>query len=193
MRKTRAVIGLALIVLVAINPTTAPRWTPLRSAILRIVEVVALPFRLAWLSVPPPDRTLLMPVAGAKVNRITDTWGTPRPGGSLPWGQDIFAPKGMAVRLATRGYVVCASYNALGGKVVLIAGAGGRRYYYAHLEVFSPNLRVGKHVTPEMIIGFVGNTGSAARTSSHLHFGMYTMVGAVNPMPLLQDRAPSSA
>jgi murein DD-endopeptidase MepM/ murein hydrolase activator NlpD len=134
-----------------------------------------------------------MPVAGAKVNRITDTWGTPRPGGSLHWGQDIFAPKGMAVRLATRGYVVCASYNALGGKVVLIAGAGGRRYYYAHLEVFSPNLRVGKHVTPEMIIGFVGNTGSAARTSSHLHFGMYTMVGAVNPMPLLQDRAPSSA
>jgi peptidoglycan LD-endopeptidase LytH len=193
MRKIRAVMGLVSLVLFAIDPTTQPRWTSLRPAILRIAEVVALPFHLARLSAQPPDAILLMPVAGTKVNRITDTWGASRPGGRLHRGQDIFAPKGTAVRSATRGYVVRVGNNALGGKVVLIAGAGRRRYYYAHLEAFAPNLRVGKHVTPETIIGFVGNTGNAARTPAHLHFGMYTVVGAVNPLPLLQDRAPSSS
>jgi murein DD-endopeptidase MepM/ murein hydrolase activator NlpD len=193
MRKTRAVIGLTLMVFFAIVPTTQPLWSPLRTAIGRIVEVVALPLRLGRLSAQPPDARLLMPVAGAEVSRITDTWAAPRPGGRRHWGQDIFAPKGTAVRSATRGYVVHVGHNALGGKVVLIAGAGGRRYYYAHLEDFSPDLRVGAHVTPETIIGFVGNTGNAARTPSHLHFGVYTGAGAVNPLPLLQDRAPSSS
>jgi hypothetical protein len=193
MRKTWAVIGLTLIVLFAILPTTQPLWTPLRPAIVRVVEVVALPFRLVWLSAQLPDVMLLMPVAGAKVNRITDTWGAPRLGGRLHRGQDIFAPKGTAVRSATRGYVVRVGNNALGGKVVLIIGAGGRRYYYAHLDAFAPTLRVGTPVTPETIIGFVGNTGNAVHTPSHLHFGMYTVAGAVNPLPLLQDRAPSSS
>ena len=193
MRKTQAVISLTLIVLFAIVPTARPLWAPLRPAIARIVEVVAFPFGLAWLSAQPPDATLLMPVAGAKVHRITDTWGAPRPGARRHRGQDIFAPKGTAVHSATRGYVVRLGDNALGGKVVLIAGAGGRRYYYAHLAAFSPNLRVGMPVTPETVIGLVGNTGNAARTPPHLHFSMYTVVGAVNPLPLLLDRASSSS
>jgi murein DD-endopeptidase MepM/ murein hydrolase activator NlpD len=192
MRKTWAVIGLILLVLFSGDPTTQPLWTSLRPTIIRVVEVVALPFHLARLSAQPPDATLLMPVAGAQVNRIADTWGAPRPGGRLHRGQDIFAPKGAAVHSATRGYVVRVGNNALGGNVVLIVGAGGRRYYYAHLEAFAPTLRVGTPVTPETIIGFVGNTGNAARTPSHLHFGMYTVAGAANPLPLLQDRAPSS-
>jgi murein DD-endopeptidase MepM/ murein hydrolase activator NlpD len=193
MRKTHAVIGLTLIVLFAIDPPTQPLWTPLRPAIVRIVEVVALPFRLARLSAQPPDAMLLMPVAGAKVSQITDTWGAPRPGGRRHRGQDIFAPKGTAVRSATQGYVVRIGNNALGRKVVLIVGAGGRRYYYAHLEAFAPTLRMGTPVTAETIIGFVGNSGNATHTPSHLHFGMYSVTGAANPLPLLQDRAPSSS
>jgi len=192
MRRTRDVIGLTLIVLFALDPTTPALRAPLRAAVARIVEAAALPFRLAWLSAQPPDARLLMPVAGAKVSRITDTWGAPRPGGRRHRGQDIFAPKGTAVRSATRGYVVHVGHNTLGGKVVLIAGAGGRRYYYAHLADFPPNLRVGAAVTPETIIGFIGNSGNAALTPSHLHFAMYTRAGAVNPLPLLQDRMPSS-
>jgi murein DD-endopeptidase MepM/ murein hydrolase activator NlpD len=97
------------------------------------------------------------------------------------------------VRSATQGYVVRLGENALGGRVVLIAGAGGRRYYYAHLEAFAADLRVGRYVTPETLIGFVGTTGNAARTPPHLHFAVYTVVGAVNPLPMLQDRMPSSS
>jgi peptidoglycan LD-endopeptidase LytH len=193
MRKTWAVIGLTLTMIFMVDPTTQLLWPPLRPVIVRLMEVVALPFRLARLSAQPPDARLLMPVAGAQVNRITDTWGAPRPGGRRHRGQDIFAPKGTAVRSATRGYVVRVGDNTLGGNVVLIAGAGGHRYYYAHLEAFAPNLRVGAPVSPETIIGFVGNTGNAARTPSHLHFGVYTVVGAINPLPLLQDRAPPSS
>jgi murein DD-endopeptidase MepM/ murein hydrolase activator NlpD len=79
-------------------------------------------------------------------------------------------------------------HNRLGGNVIVIAGAGGRRYYYAHLESFAPGMRVGKKVTSQTVIGLVGNTGNAAQTSSHLHFGLYTVTGAIDPLPLLRDR-----
>jgi murein DD-endopeptidase MepM/ murein hydrolase activator NlpD len=46
---------------------------------------------------------------------------------------------------------------------------------------------VGNYVTPETIIGYVGTTGNAAGTSPHLHFGVYTPGGAVDPLPLLAD------
>lgn len=193
MRNTYAVIGLLLVWLFAIEPMTRLFWAPLQPAVARVMVVVAFPFRLAWLSAQPPDTMLLMPVVGAKVNRITDTWDAPRPGGRRHQGQDIFAQQGTAVRSATQGYVVRMGHNVLGGKVVLIAGAGGRRYYYAHLEAFAADLRVGMYITSETLIGFVGNTGNAARTPPHLHFAVYTVVGAVNPLPMLQDRVPSSA
>jgi len=191
MRKTYAVMGLLVVGLVAIEPTTRRLWAPLRPALVRAVETAAFPLRLARLAAQPPDAVLLMPVAGATVARITDTWGAPRPGGRTHQGQDIFARTGTAVRSTTQGYVVRLGHTALGGKVVLIAGAGGRRYYYAHLEAFAPDLRVGTYVTPETLIGCVGNTGNAARTPPHLHFAVHTVAGAVDPLPQLQDRGPS--
>jgi murein DD-endopeptidase MepM/ murein hydrolase activator NlpD len=150
---------------------------------------MALPFRVAWLAGQPADAVLLMPVAGALVRGITDTWGAPRSGGRVHDGQDIFAPRGTAVRAATAGYVVRVGRNTLGGNIIVIAGAGGRRYYYAHLDTFAPALRVGQPVTPETIIGCVGTTGNAVRTPPHLHLAMYTMAGATNPLPLLRDRS----
>ena len=193
LRNTCAVMGLLVVGLVAVEPTTRRRWPPLRPALVGAVEVVALPLRLARLAAQPPDAVLLMPVAGATVTRITDTWGAPRPGGRTHQGQDIFARKGTAVRSATRGYVVRLGHNALGGRVVRIAGAGGRRYDYAHLEAFAPDPRVGRYVTPETHIGGVGTTGHAARTPPHLHCAVYTAVGAVDPLPMLQDRGPAAS
>jgi peptidoglycan LD-endopeptidase LytH len=146
------------------------------------------PRPLAWLSMQPADAVLLMPVAGARVSGITNTWGAPRSGGRVHYGQDIFAPRGTAVRAATAGYVLRVGHNALGGNIVVMAGAGGRRYYYAHLDGVAPDLRVGQHVTAETFIGCVGNTGNAVHTPPHLHFGMWTMTGATNPLPLLRDR-----
>jgi murein DD-endopeptidase MepM/ murein hydrolase activator NlpD len=39
------------------------------------------------------------------------------------------------------------------------------------------------------VLGYVGTTGNAQGTPPHLHFGVYTFNGAINPLPLLTDRA----
>lgn len=188
----RLVCALLTLLLVAADPVTDLQWTALRNMIISTAEMIALPFRLARLSAQPADTVLLVPVDGAKVKQIADTWGASRPGGRIHAGQDIFARKGTPVRSATRGYVIDVARNALGGNVVVIVGAGGRRYYYAHLEAFAAEIRVGQVVTPDMVIGFVGTSGNAVHTPPHLHFAMYTSMGAVNPLPLLRDRVSSA-
>jgi murein DD-endopeptidase MepM/ murein hydrolase activator NlpD len=49
----------------------------------------------------------------------------------------------------------------LGGHVVSVIGDGGRKYYYAHLDSFAPNLEVGDYVTRKTVLGYVGTTGNA--------------------------------
>jgi peptidoglycan LD-endopeptidase LytH len=188
MRPSRATLVLMVVLLCGIDPTARAWWTPLREGLVRMAEVMILPYRVARLSTQRPATVLLMPVAGVKVKRIADTWGAPRPGGRIHQGQDIFARRGMAVRSATEGYVVHVGRHSLGGNAVVIIGAGGRRYYYAHLEAVAPDIRVGRHVTTETIIGVVGNTGNAVRTPPHLHFAVYTRSGPIDPLPRLRDR-----
>jgi murein DD-endopeptidase MepM/ murein hydrolase activator NlpD len=76
----------------------------------------------------------------------------------------------------------------LGGHTVSVIGDGGRKYYYAHLDSYAPNLRVGDYVTRKTVLGYVGSTGNADGTPPHLHFGIYTASGAIDPLPLLVDR-----
>ncbi|OLE50792.1 MAG: hypothetical protein AUG51_26260 [Acidobacteria bacterium 13_1_20CM_3_53_8] len=78
--------------------------------------------------------------------------------------------------------------NQLGGHTVSVFGAGGRVYYYAHLDSYALNIAEGDYVTPETVSGYVGTTGNAKNTPPHLHFGVYTSEGAINPLPLLSDR-----
>lgn len=144
--------------------------------------------RMALLSMKEADAELIMPVEGIMKKQIADTWGAARSEGRSHSGQDIFAKRGTPVYSATEGYVLRVGENRLGGKVVFVYGAGGRRYYYAHLDRFAPGLKAGDFVTTDTLIGYVGNTGNASGTPPHLHFGVYTGGGAVNPLPLLTDR-----
>jgi murein DD-endopeptidase MepM/ murein hydrolase activator NlpD len=155
------------------------------------LAAVALPFKAAMLYAAPPDAVLSVPVEGVRAARIKSSWHAPRAGGRLHEGQDIFAARGTAVRSATAGYVVRVGENALGGNTVYVLGAGGRTYYYAHLDAYAPDASVGSYVTPGTVLGYVGTTGNAAGTSPHLHFGVYTSAGAIDPLPLLSDDAPS--
>ncbi len=149
---------------------------------------VTLPFKVVQLYAREPDRALVVPVEGVRVGRIRNSWHAPRSGERLHEGQDIFAERGTDVYSATEGYVVRMGENSLGGNTVFVTGAGGRTYYYAHLDAYAPNLTVGDYVTPETIIGYVGTSGNAQGTPPHLHFGVYTSAGAVDPLPLLVDR-----
>lgn len=144
--------------------------------------------RVADLYAKAPDQKLEMPVQGVSKNQVADSWHVPREGDRLHEGQDIFAKRGTPVLSATDGYVVRIGENDLGGQTVSVVGAGGRIYYYAHLDSYAPNLAVGDHVTTETILGYVGTTGNAAGTPPHLHFGVYTSAGAMNPLPLFEDR-----
>ncbi len=153
-----------------------------------VVGRAALPFNVARLYAREPDAVLSMPVEGARVRGVSNTWHAERPGGRRHAGQDSFATPGSNTRSATEGYVWRVGESALGGKTVFVIGAGGRAYYYAHLEAHAEGLESGAYVTTETVLGYVGTTGNAAGTPPHLHFGVYTPEGAVNPLPSLKDR-----
>ena len=130
-----------------------------------------------------------MPVAGVEKSQVNDSWHEPRDGGDRQHqGQDIFAPRGTPVLSATGGYVMSVAENKLGGQTVSVIGAGGRMYYYAHLDKYAEGISLGDRVTTDTVLGYVGTTGNAAGTSPHLHFGVYSSGGAINPLPLLTDR-----
>jgi len=140
------------------------------------------------LSMETPDSKLAMPLPEITKRQIADTWHAPRGTGRLHEGQDIFAPKGTPILSATNGYVYNIGENNLGGQTVSVIGAGGRVYYYAHLDAYAPGLAVGDRVNTRTVLGYVGTTGNAQGTPPHLHFGIYTSTGAINPLPLLTDR-----
>jgi murein DD-endopeptidase MepM/ murein hydrolase activator NlpD len=152
--------------------------------------------RIAKLYTKEPDSKIAMPLPDVNKKQIANTWHAPRGTDRLHEGQDIFAPKGTPIFSATTGYVYKVGENPLGGQTVSVIGAGGRVYYYAHLDSYAPGIEVGDPVNTKTLLGYVGTTGNAQGTPPHLHFGVYTSSGAINPLPLIVDRQtqpPSSA
>ena len=131
----------------------------------------------------PPDAKISIPIRGIRVQQIADTWGAARGADRKHEGQDIFAPRNTPIYSATEGYILDVGENALGGRTVSVIGAGGRIFYYAHLQAYG-DLREGDAVTTSSIVGYVGTSGNAAGTPPHLHFAVYTNSGAINPLTL---------
>lgn len=150
------------------------------------VENALYAMRLAAMPVPT---VYLIPVDNVKVASLQDSWHAPRDGGRRRHeGIDIFAPRGTAVRSTTEGIVLRIEQTRLGGRVIWILGPGGQRHYYAHLDRFA-GVFPGMRVDAGTIIGYVGNSGNAAGTPPHLHYGLYTTTGPINPHPLLRQVA----
>lgn len=145
--------------------------------------------RVAKLYTQEPDSRIAMPFEDVSKRQIADTWQAPRGVGRRHEGQDIFAAKGTPILSATNGYIYKIGENNLGGQTVSVISSGGRVYYYAHLDSYAPGLKVGDRVTTRTVLGSVGTTGNAQGTPPHLHFGVYTFSGAINPLPLLTDRS----
>lgn len=174
--------------------------TLLRSLALAIVLIALEGVLRPWLesaayvvrlgSMPAPS-ALPVPVAGVKPSRLVDTWGGARSEGRQHEGVDIFARRGTPVLAATEGIVLRVGTNRLGGRVVWVLGPGGQRHYYAHLDSYG-DVHAGMRIDAGKIVGFVGNTGNAATTPPHLHYGIYTAGGAINPYPFLR-RIPTRA
>lgn len=73
-------------------------------------------------------------------------------------------------------------------KIQFVFGAIGRRYYYAHLDNFAPDINASDLVMTDSLNGIVGTTGNA-RNTPHLHLHLHLEfiapgAGAMNSLPL---------
>ena len=139
----------------------------------------------------PQPTALAMPVAVVESRALRDTWHAHRAPNRRHEGIDIFAEKGTPVLAATEGIVLQLDETPVGGKVVWVFGPAGQNHYYAHLDRFG-TVRAGDRIRSGTLLGYVGNTGNAKTTPPHLHYGVYTNEGAINPYPLLTGRSDRS-
>jgi len=129
------------------------------------VPPVALP------ALGPGERVL--PVLGAAPP--ADTFGALRSDVAGDWhhGDDIFAPVGTPVLAAADGVVFSVGWNRLGGWRLWLRDREGNEFYYAHLSGYSSFGVDGALVHAGDVLGFVGETGDAEGTPSHLHFEVH--------------------
>ena len=136
--------------------------------------------------------SLLFPVSGDKA-KVQSFWGAARDGGKRKHeGIDIFAPKRTPVIAAADGFVIGVRDGGIGGKVVYLRPKDkNMHFYYAHLDEHL--VREGQVVNQGDVIGLVGNTGNAQTSSPHLHFGVYTQNGPVDPFPFVNTTIKTAA
>ncbi|MBS4200175.1 M23 family metallopeptidase [Bacillus sp. FJAT-49732] len=120
------------------------------------------------------------PVPKGNNHTYKNTWGDRRGWGGrrIHEGTDIFAGYGTPVRAVAFGVVELKGWNKYGGWRVGIRDLNNTYHYYAHLNGFSKNLKIGDIVSPGQIIGSVGSSGygppgTSGKFPPHLHFGMY--------------------
>lgn len=126
--------------------------------------------------------SLAFPISPKVKSNIGSYYGAGRDNGQRSHeGIDIFAPfRSEAVAVAD-GTVSSVGENTLGGKVIFIRPQNTNyNVYYAHLD--SQMVSQGQRVQTGEVIGLIGNTGNAKFTAPHLHFGIYTFSGAIDPV-----------
>lgn len=126
-----------------------------------------------------------------------NTWGDSRGWGGrrIHEGTDIFAGYGVPVRSTSYGIVEMKGWNKYGGWRVGIRDINNTYHYFAHLNGFSKDLKIGQIVEPGTLIGSVGSTGygppgTSGKFPPHLHYGMYKDNGrtewSFDPYPYLK-------
>ena len=139
-------------------------------------------------------RGIFIPVAGATLGQLYDTFDEGRDGGRVHRALDIMATRGTPVLSADSGRILRISASSLGGNTIYATDPLGRVvYYYAHLDGYQPGLAQGTLVARGDTLGFVGTTGNAPKGAPHLHFqvmrmppdGRYWDGDPINPYPLI--------
>jgi murein DD-endopeptidase MepM/ murein hydrolase activator NlpD len=122
------------------------------------------------------------PIRGAY--SYANTFGAPRyVGGEYDHkhqGTDIFALRGTPLVAVVDGVVERVGNDRLGGIKLWLRSPGDNwTYYYAHLSGYAKGIRNGLRVKKGDVLGYVGNTGNAKTTPSHVHFETHVPSGAV--------------
>ena len=138
--------------------------------LIRVGQEIAVPGVSRW-RCPVPN--------GAFIN----DWGFPRSGGRTHKGTDIFAPRGSDVVAPVSGEAEQID-GTIGGLQVRLWGDDGHVYWLTHLDSFAK----GGRVNAGDVIGFVGDSGNALGSQTHVHFEIHPDNGAAaNPFPTLED------
>ena len=123
---------------------------------------------------------------------FSDDFGAARADTGWHHGNDIFAPLGAPILAVTDGTLFLVGWNTIGGNRFWLRDLQGNEFYYAHLSAFTPLARDGAQVKAGDVIGFVGATGDAAGTPTHLHFEIHPAAllgmgydGVIDPYPYL--------
>jgi len=156
-------------------------------------------FPVIAISGPP---SIIFPVQGGAV--FGDDFGDGRSGGRLHEGNDLMAPKMTPILAARGGRITQApliqpSY----GYTISIAGDDGYEYNYLHINndtpgtddnlggpefAYAPDILSGVQVTQGQTIAWVGDSGNAEETASHLHFEIRLADNtAIDPFPYLKQ------
>jgi hypothetical protein len=146
----------------------------------------------------PPD--IIFPVQGGAT--FSDDFGDARSGGRTHEGNDLMAPKMTPVVAARGGRIVYAPTTEPSyGFMLTISGDDGYEYDYLHINndtpdtddglggtqyAYAPGIVNGIYVTQGQHIAWVGDSGNAESTGSHLHFEIRLPDDtAINPYPYL--------
>jgi hypothetical protein len=145
--------------------------------------------------------TIEFPVNGP--NNFHSDFGDPRGGGTRKHqGNDIIATKMTPVVSTVDGRVLyLISPEASWGYEIAIVDAEGFQYLYYHINndtpgtddgrggeanAYATGLAMGQTVSKGQLLGWVGDSGNAENTVSHLHFEIHDPQGrAVDPYPRL--------
>jgi murein DD-endopeptidase MepM/ murein hydrolase activator NlpD len=129
---------------------------------------------------PPPSGGWVCPVRGPV--SFVDSWGAPRPGGRAHRGVDLMSPRGTPVVIPVSGTVSQRS-NSVGGLSFHLLGDDGNYYYGTHMDAYA-SIPSGR-LPAGTVVGYVGDTGDARGTGTHLHFEIHLggQGNAVNPYP----------
>ena len=132
--------------------------------------------------------SLAFPVDKSGHPRFISYWGAGRDAGTRKHeGVDIRADFRTPALAAAKGYISRVGNNHLGGKVAFLRDENtGDNLYYAHLD--SQIVKQGQSVNEGDTIGLIGKTGNARNTVPHLHFGIYTSGGAINPIDFIRQQ-----
>ena len=117
----------------------------------------------------------VFPISAAGNPSYVDDFGVIGKTGKPHQGIDIFGNEGAPILAVDDGQLRFA-LDPLGGNAFYLTSTDGTTYYGAHLSAYAGT--APRAVVAGDVVGYVGHTGNAAGTPSHLHFEEHPKGGA---------------